>query len=125
MPRKRMKMGLFTRKKKTINSYLDYNEGNQSLWQRFTSMFSSRRIDDDTLENILSLLIQSDVGIETSEKLLGALERDVRKKKLSTIEEVFENLEQNIIDLYDEQQADNVEFEKGNLNCIMMGGVNG
>ncbi|MBQ4254117.1 MAG: signal recognition particle-docking protein FtsY [Erysipelotrichaceae bacterium] len=118
-------MGLFTKKKKNINSYLDYNTGNQSLWQRFTSMFSSNRIDEDTLENILSLLIQSDVGIETSEELLGALEADVRKKKLSTIEEVFGNLEQNIIDLYNEQPSDVPVFEKGQLNFIMMVGVNG
>lgn len=119
-------MGLFSRKKKDLNTFLDHNQNQQSLWSRFTSMFSLRgKIDDDTVDEVLSLLIQSDVGIETAEKLMNLVSEDIRNKRLTEIEEVFESLNDRIIEIYDEKENDIPEFEKGKTNFIMMVGVNG
>nr|HUM56258.1 signal recognition particle receptor subunit alpha [Bacillota bacterium] len=51
-------------------------------------------IDDGLLEDIEEILITSDIGMETTEKIIYALREDVRKDRLDTPEKVRERLKE-------------------------------
>lgn len=118
-------MGLFKKNKK-MDSYLDGHWYKKSLSDRFVELFSTNiSIDESLLEDLLALLISSDTGIETSEKIMDRVHDDVVEKHLTTIDELFESLNENIDRLYKEKETEKFELKKDQQNMIMLVGVNG
>lgn len=123
-------MGLFGKKKESdsnLNSYLDgYNKTNNSLSRRITSLFGGTDvIDDDTLEELLVILIEADVGVTTSEKIIEKLKYRINNEFLKTREQCQKALLEVMSEVYDESDIRPLEFEKGATRMIMMVGVNG
>ena len=81
-------MSLFKNKKKSnISKYLDSYKTNKSLAVKITELLGGYTdYHDDIYEELLILLIEADVGVEASEKMIDQLkilvnERFVRKAK--------------------------------------------
>lgn len=80
-------------------------------------------IDDELLEDIEEILITSDIGMETTEKIVDALREDVRKDRLDTPEKVKERLKEIMISLVDKGKRHELSEEYPMI--ILMIGING
>ena len=128
-------MGLFSKKKKdetprkdsTLNRYLEgYNKTSKSFSARLTELFGGTRpIDDELLEDLLVVLIEADVGVTTSEKIIEKLKEKIVEEMLRNKDECIDALIEVMKEVYDESSVPELTFEKGDTKVIMMVGVNG
>ena len=84
-----------------------------------------KEIDDKTLNEIEDFLIQSDVGVSASEEIKNIIAEkkiDPSKNKIDEINSILKNY---IIDLMFPLEKENFFNNKGNLNAILVSGVNG
>lgn len=64
-----------------------------------TVLWGEKEIDDDLLEELETVLLAADVGIDTSDKILAALTKRVRRKELANSTALLEALKQELTDL--------------------------
>ena len=62
------------------------NRGNSWLTYDLANLLPGGKIDDEVLDELETRLIAADVGIETTEKILGSLRKRVQRKELSDLE---------------------------------------
>lgn len=130
---KETRMGLFDKKDKRqkkesgITKYLEgYNKTNKSLASKITELFGGvTAIDDDLLEQLLVVLIQADVGVVTSEKIIEKLKQRIADDFLTRKDQCLDALAEVMTEVYDPDSVSNLEFTKGETKVIMMVGVNG
>lgn len=65
------------------------------LTQGITSLFTKRKLDDETIEDLEDLLIQADLGVETSARIVESLKK-TRYNKDITPEEVRDALAEEV-----------------------------
>ncbi|MBR0474031.1 MAG: signal recognition particle-docking protein FtsY [Erysipelotrichaceae bacterium] len=126
-------MGLFDKKEKRerkeskISNYLDgYNKTNKSLASKITELFGgATAIDDDLLEQLLVVLIQADVGVVTSEKIIEMLKTRIAENFLTKKKQCLKALMDVMTEVYNPDSVKELSFEKGKTKVIMMVGVNG
>ncbi len=87
------------------------------------------KVDDDFLDELEEILISSDVGVNTTVKIIERLEQRVAKDKFFGLKELNNLLKEEIKELLSENKAntDLNSWEKpdGNPYVIMVVGVNG
>ena len=122
--------GLFSRdKKETLNKGLEKTK--QSFFSKIArSIVGKSKVDADVLDNLEEILISSDVGVETTLKIIERIEGRVAKDKVLGVNELNSVLKQEIEGLLTENNAlDNVNFEipthAEGPHVIMVVGVNG
>ena len=93
----------------------------------FFEMLLGKTIDDDLYEELEELLIQSDIGMNMTIKLVEELEKSVAKKRLKTSEAVYEELKELLKEKLINNNKENTELKlkDGQLNIILVVGVNG
>lgn len=97
----------------------------QVMVERIQELVSgTRRIDEGFYEELEEILIQADVGVKTTEKLLTELRRMVREKKIEDPNRVTPLLQDLIVSLLGERTP-GLNLVPGQLNVIMVVGVNG
>ena len=62
------------------------NRGNSWLTYDLANLLPGGKIDEDVLDELETRLIAADVGIETTEKILGTLRKRVQRKELSDLD---------------------------------------
>ena len=88
------------------------------------AVIGKSKIDDDFLDSIEELLISSDVGVETTVKIINRIESRVSKDKYLSEEQLQSMLKEEIIQLISEnEQQQNQQEVKPYV--IMVVGVNG
>lgn len=111
------KNGLFSRLKqglkKTKNSFVQQIE---SLYSRWT------RIDEELFEELEEILITSDVGVETTMKLVDDLRDKVREEKISDPGELNRLFQDELKEILDGGEKLDLGEE---LKVLMVVGVNG
>ena len=95
-----------------------------SFDEKINNVFSNfRGVDEEFLEELEEALILSDIGIETSQKIIGKLREKIKKQKIEEKEEVKKILRQIMQEILD------VAEPKLNLettpSVILVVGVNG
>ena len=95
-----------------------------SLDQKINNVFSVfRKVDEDLLDELEEVLVMSDIGVETSVKIIDELRTKIKKEKIESEEDVKLALKSIMKDILD------VEEPKLNLNTkpsiILVVGVNG
>ena len=107
------------------------------VWQKPKKVFSKitravagkSKIDDDFLDNLEEIFITSDVGVETTLKIIDRIQKRVARDKYVTTSELNNLLREEIIDLLaennNEETADFVVPENKKPYVIMVVGVNG
>jgi fused signal recognition particle receptor len=93
------------------------------------------KVDDDVLDNLEEVLVTSDVGVDTTLKVIERIEERVARDKYVSTSELNNILREEIVKLLeeydDEVQGDKVQSDKGqgdgksNPYVILVVGVNG
>jgi fused signal recognition particle receptor len=121
--------GLFSREKKeTLDKGLSKTK--ESVFSKIThAIVGKSRVDDDVLDNLEDVLISSDVGVETTLKIIKRIERRARDDKYVTTGELTQILREEIAALLMEnnsQDAENFAIPAATRPyVIMVVGVNG
>lgn len=95
-----------------------------SFFQRISrAVVGKSRVDDNTLDAIEEALVESDMGVDTTLKIIDNLEERVAKDKFMSFDELVSLLREEISKLVDEER-DPVDFSKKPY-IILVVGVNG
>ena len=96
----------------------------ESINEKINDVFSNfRKVDEDFLEELEEVLIMSDIGIETSTKIIQNLRERIKKEKLEDEEQVKEALREEIQKILD--ISDNTLKLETKPSVILVIGVNG
>ena len=111
-------MGFFDKLKNGLN------KTKKSLDEKINNVFSSfRKVDEDFLEELEEILIMSDIGMDTSIKIINHLRERIKKEKIEDEEDVKKALReemQNILEVTDISLHLNTK-----PSVILVVGVNG
>ena len=80
-------------------------------------------IDDDLLEQIMVILLESDVGIHTAQKIVDAFESN--GKHVKEYDSMLDYLVSILYDFYDESNDEPIKMNEEGPTVILMVGVNG
>ena len=87
------------------------------------------KVDDEVLDNLEEVLISSDVGVETTVRIIKRIEKRVQRDKYMSVDELNQVLKEEIAALLKENNANDLStFElpdNGLPYVIMVVGVNG
>ena len=95
---------------------------------KILSILQSSKLDDALWEELEEILISSDVGVDTSLRIIEDLKGTVKSQRLETGEDVFESLKNSLISGMQPDNADSIwgdDVESGRPYVILMVGVNG
>ena len=95
-----------------------------SINEKINNVFSTfRKVDEDLLEELEEALIMSDVGMETSEKIISQLRDKIKKEKIEDAEDVKKALKDIIKEILDSVHSSlNLQTTP---SIILVVGVNG
>ena len=95
-----------------------------SINEKINNVLSNfRKVDEDLLEELEEALIMSDVGMETSEKIIAQLRDRIKKEKIEDAEEVKKALKEIIKEILD--SVDSSLHLETKPAIILVVGVNG
>jgi len=86
---------------------------------------SARRIDDDMLEEVEELLILSDVGVETAEKIIEDLRRKSKETGATDASEIINTLKEELVSLFNQTGSEGINTDQKKPYVISIVGVNG
>ena len=86
-------------------------------------LHGSAKIDDELLDELEETLITSDVGMQTTEKLIAGLRKGIRKSEITSPAEVKAYLSNQIREILTEEESATLSIEPPHV--ILMIGVNG
>lgn len=96
----------------------------EGLINKVTNIFTGRtNIDDDLFEELEEVLIQADVGVQTTFALIEKLKEDVETEKIKEPEELMQYFQKELKNMLQNDEG-GFNFNK-DLNIIMVVGVNG
>ena len=121
--------GFFNKsKKETLDKGLEKTK--QSVFSKLTRAIAGKsKVDDEVLDDLEEILITSDVGVDTTLKIIERIETRVARDKYVSTSELNNILKEEITALLSEnntQDNDSWELpETGNPYVILVVGVNG
>ncbi len=125
-------MGLFSifskDKKEELNKVLEKSK--ESFFQKLAkTIVGKSKVDDEVLDNLEEILIASDVGVETTLKIISRIESRVSREKYISTSQLNIILKEEIVELLlDNKMEDLDDFEIPKQDfpyVIMVVGVNG
>jgi fused signal recognition particle receptor len=125
-------MGIFNffnkEKKETLDKGLSKTK--ESVFSKLTRAVAGKsRVDDDVLDNLEEVLITSDVGVETTLRIISRIEKRVAKDKYVNTQELTTLLRDEIAGLLTENNTSDLEGfvlpDHAKPYVIMVVGVNG
>ncbi|HIS34388.1 MAG TPA: signal recognition particle-docking protein FtsY [Candidatus Avirikenella pullistercoris] len=127
-------MGLFDFFKNKKEAQEDLEKGlektKESVFSKITrAVVGKSKVDDELLDELEEILITSDVGVDTTVKIIKRIEARVARDKYINASELNDILREEITALLEEREdnPDGFDYEKkdGNPFVIMIVGVNG
>lgn len=121
--------GLFSKEKKeTLDKGLEKSK--QNFFSKLTkAVVGKSKVDDEVLDELEEVLVTSDVGVETTVKIIRKIEERVAKDKYASAEELDVLLKEEITSLLTENNTpDYHDFELPSLGTpyvMLVVGVNG
>ena len=125
-------MGIFSffskEKKETLDKELSKTKEN--VFSKITRAIAGKsKVDDEVLDNLEEVLITSDVGVDTTLKIISRIEDRVARDKYVTTSELTAILREEIASLLTENHTEDLESftvpEDKKPYVIMVVGVNG
>ena len=113
-------------KKTKLNAGLEKTKS--SLFEKISrTVVGKSKIDEDDLDDIEEILITSDIGVETTLKIIEKLELRVEKEKYINSDELYNILKNEISSLLISSSNidNNIDSENNDPYVIMVVGVNG
>ncbi len=97
----------------------------EGLFGKIKNIFSGRSvIDEDLYEELEDLLIQSDIGMDMTIKIVNTLEKEVKSRGIKNPEEIYSVLKE-VMSRFLINKNNNLDIREGELNVILVVGVNG
>ncbi|MCU0325569.1 MAG: signal recognition particle-docking protein FtsY [Spirosomaceae bacterium] len=126
-------MGLFDFFSKDKKESLDkgLEKSKSSIFDKLTrAIVGKSKVDDEVLDELEEILISSDVGVETTVKIIRRIEARVERDKFTTTDELDRILREEVAALLAENRSQDVKdsFETEHLPkpyVLMVVGVNG
>ena len=122
-------MGVFSKGK---NNNLDkgLEKSKESVFQKLSrAVLGKSRVDDEVLDKLEEVLISSDVGVQTTLKIIDRIQKRVLQEKFINTQELNSILKSEISSLLAEQSPENAHDFSSQLPqkpyVIMVVGVNG
>ncbi|MBR1840331.1 MAG: signal recognition particle-docking protein FtsY [Prevotella sp.] len=125
-------LGFFNKdKKETLDKGLEKTK--QSVFEKLTRAVAGKdKVDDDVLDDLEEVLVTSDVGVDTTLKIIDRIEKRVARDKYVSTSELNNILREEIAGLLEEYEDVNGN-DNGNVNdndnekpyVILVVGVNG
>ena len=95
-----------------------------SLNDKMNNIFSNfRKVDEELLEELEEILIMSDIGVDTSVKIIGSLRDRIKKEKITDEDGVKKALKEEMQKILDEEE-NGLDLSK-KPTVILVVGVNG
>ncbi|MBE0652883.1 MAG: signal recognition particle-docking protein FtsY [Bacteroidales bacterium] len=122
-------MGLFSRQKKEdLEKGLEKTK--ESVFKKLSRAVAGKsRVDDDVLDNLEEVLVSSDVGVDTTLRIIKRIEDRVSREKYLNTSELNSILKEEIASLLEENNSGLVRSFEDPLEkkpyVIMVVGVNG
>ncbi len=95
----------------------------QSFFGRIAQLLGNSEIDDDTWEDIETLMIQADVGFNTTVRVIDQLQAQVRASGLTKSDQLRQAFKEELASLLDFPPA--LDISGRELSIILVVGVNG
>ncbi|HLR60748.1 MAG TPA: signal recognition particle-docking protein FtsY [Pseudogracilibacillus sp.] len=110
-----------------------YKEGMTKTRQSFTGKINDliaryRLVDEDFFEELEEVLISSDVGVMTVMDLIEELRLEVQRKNIQETKAMTEVISEKLVEIYygdDNEDIEEINFQKDDLTVILVVGVNG
>ena len=121
--------GLFNKKKKeSLDKGLEKTK--ESVFKKLSrAIVGKSKVDDEVLDNLEEVLISSDVGVDTTLRIIERIEERVQRDKYVGTDELNRVLKEEIVDLLKENNStdyDALSLPEGHgPYVIMVVGVNG
>lgn len=95
-----------------------------SFFGRIAQILGDTEITDDTWDDLEAMLIQADLGIETTTTIIEYLQEEARRKGLVNTRSLEKLLKNSLLALLDQDQRD-LNIQGRDLSIILIVGVNG
>lgn len=110
-------MGFFDKLKQGLKKTKD------ALFGKVHDLFiSMRKVDEDLLEELEEILITSDVGVETTEKIIAKLRRRIQENRIAESEDAYNALKDVISEMIDDGEPLDLSTKPA---VVLVIGVNG
>ncbi len=114
------KHSLFQRLKTGLARTRDnFNDGLASL------VLGDKPIDNDLLDDLETVLLTADVGLDTTRQLIDELQHQVRRRELSNRAALYQALQERLIRILRQIKQPILQPEPGQPLVILMVGING
>jgi fused signal recognition particle receptor len=101
------------------------NKGDSWLTYDLANLAPGGKIDETTLEELESLLVMADVGVDTTERIINDLQKSLARKELKDVEALQRGLHKSLCEILEPVERPlSVEKPDGPF-VILMVGVNG
>ena len=101
------------------------NKGDSWLTYDLANIAPGGKIDETTLEDLESLLVMADVGVDTTERIINDLQKSLARKELKDVEALQRGLHKSLCEILEPVERPlSVEKPDGPF-VILMVGVNG
>ena len=97
----------------------------QTFFGRIAGLFAQSDITDETWEELEALLIQADVGVETTVELVEALRGRVAQERIHRADQVQSLLKEQMVALLQKNTHPYLAGESRSLSVVLIVGVNG
>lgn len=95
----------------------------QSFFGRISQMLGNTEIDDETWDDIEALLIQADLGVPTTHKVIEDLQARVKREGITRTDQLNKALKESLASLLEMPPPPNISGRP--LSIILIVGVNG
>ena len=114
------------KKKGKIESLKDkLFKSREGLFSKLKNFFTGATIvDGEMYEELEDILIQSDIGMDTTFKIIDALSSEVKRRGIEKPEEVYPVLKE-VMSSYLIDENTKLDIQAGRMNVILIVGVNG
>ncbi len=97
----------------------------QSFFGRIADLLSQSDITEETWEELEALLIQADVGADTTIELVDALREKVARERIHKADEMQALLKQQLVEMLAASEHAYLASHSGSLAVVLVVGVNG
>jgi fused signal recognition particle receptor len=101
------------------------NRGDSWLSYDLANLVPGGTIDDDVLDELESLLVMADVGVETTELIIGDLKKSLARKELKDLAALRSGLERSILKILEPVEQPLIINKQAGPFVVFMIGVNG
>ncbi len=101
------------------------NKGDSWLTYDLANLAPGGKIDEDTLEELESLLVMADVGVDTTERIIADLHKRLARKELKDLEALQRGLREAICEILNPVEKPLTINKPDGPYVILMVGVNG